>query len=72
MCESICPVDAIRYDDEVPQDETVFVKLNEDAFRGPDGSILSPGGWKKGQPALSDPTGLGAFKVTNRESGNNS
>ncbi|MEP3277703.1 MAG: ferredoxin family protein [Stappiaceae bacterium] len=62
MCETICPVDAIRYDDEVPIEETAFVKLNEEAFLETGGTLASPGGWKKGQPVLPDPDGIGKFK----------
>ena len=58
MCESICPVDAIRYDDEVPEQEQAFITLNEDAFRLADGQIAHIGGWKKDSPPLKDPPRL--------------
>ncbi|MEM5503119.1 ferredoxin family protein [Ahrensia kielensis] len=58
MCETICPVDAIRYDDEVPQGEEEFAALNDTVFRGVDGALNEPGGWKKGQKPLSDPQKL--------------
>jgi ferredoxin len=54
MCETICPVDAIRYDDEVPEGEENFATLNHTVFLGPDGVMIEPGGWKKGQKPLSD------------------
>ncbi len=58
MCESICPVDAIRYADEVPDDEAPFIKLNEDAFKDENGTLIYPGGWKKGHLPLADPSAL--------------
>ena len=58
MCESICPVDAIRYDDEVAAGEEAFVALNDAAFRAADGELIEPGGWKKGTPPVSDPPAL--------------
>ena len=58
MCESICPVDAIRYDDEVEGAELPFVELNDAAFRGDDGNLVEPGGWSKGDTPIKDPPGL--------------
>ena len=55
MCESICPVDAIRYADEVEGDELPFILLNDAAFRAEDGSLIEPGGWKKGNAPVNDP-----------------
>lgn len=54
MCESICPVDAIRYDDEVPEGEEAYAALNQSVFRDQDGKITEPGGWKKGDAPLDD------------------
>lgn len=61
MCESICPVDAIRYDDEVAEVELPFVALNDAAFRDADGTLIEPGGWKKGNDPVSDPPELAAL-----------
>ncbi|MCB1340559.1 MAG: ferredoxin family protein [Pseudooceanicola sp.] len=61
MCESICPVDAIRYADEVEEGERAFVALNDAAFRDADGTLLEPGGWKKGRPPIADPPALAAL-----------
>lgn len=55
LCESICPVDAIRYDDELPAAEADFLRLNDLAFRRPDGSLMDLGGWHKRMPPLPDP-----------------
>lgn len=63
MCESICPVDAIRYDDEVSPAEEKFVALNGDAFRQNDGDIECPGGWKKDHPPLTDPHTVARFQA---------
>jgi ferredoxin len=58
MCESICPVDAIRYDDEVAGDELPFIELNEAAFRDSEGNIVEPGGWSKSDAPIKDPHAL--------------
>lgn len=54
MCESICPVDAIRYDDEVPPEEAPYAAMNIDVFKNADGNIDQPGGWKKGMAPIKD------------------
>ena len=54
MCESICPVDAIRYDDEVPAGEEAIAALNKSVFHNQDGEVVEPGGWKKGDAPLDD------------------
>ena len=58
MCESICPVDAIRWDDEATPEEQPFVHLNAAAFHNSDGKEVAPGGWKKGNPPVVDPPQL--------------
>lgn len=54
MCESICPVDAIRYDDELEPQEALFAQINAEVFRGADGEIEEPGGWRQGMPLIAD------------------
>lgn len=54
MCESICPVDAIRYDDELEAGDAIFAEINRDVFRGPEGEIDEPGGWRKAAPPVKD------------------
>ena len=58
MCESICPVDAIRYADEVEAAEHAFIALNAAAFRKDTVALEEPGGWKKGDAPLKDPPDL--------------
>lgn len=58
MCESICPVDAIRYADEVEAAELPFIGLNEDAFRNSEGEIVELAGWSKDMTPLPDPPNL--------------
>ena len=58
MCESICPVDAIRYADEVEEAEQPFIELNVAAFCDDNGTLQEPGGWTKKQPAIKDPAHL--------------
>jgi NAD-dependent dihydropyrimidine dehydrogenase PreA subunit len=67
MCETICPVDAIRYDDEVAEDEVGFASLNDLAFRDEDGTLLEPGGWKKGAPVVKDPPLLATLPQPKKE-----
>ena len=54
ICESLCPVDAIRYEDEVEIAEQHFVLVNREVFHDANGQLLSPGGWRKGQPVIRD------------------
>ena len=61
MCESICPVDAIRYCDELPEEEKIFELINAEAFRAADGTIESPGLWRRGMPPRRDPPELLAW-----------
>jgi len=35
LCETICPVDAIRHIDDVPENETGFITKNEEFFSKP-------------------------------------
>ena len=58
MCESICPVDAIRYDDEVPEGEQAYAELNTAVFQSADGTVEEPGGWAKGMEPLHAPREL--------------
>ncbi len=64
MCESICPVDAIRYDDEAEGDEHAFIAINDAAFRDDKGDLRLPGGWSKKDAPLADPPQLAKFKET--------
>jgi len=45
LCETICPVDAIRYDDEVTAEEKVFVRINREYFEDGVTGLGEPGGW---------------------------
>lgn len=45
LCETICPVDAIRYDDEVSPEDAVFVQINREYFEEGVTGLGSPGGW---------------------------
>ncbi len=35
LCETGCPVDAIRHVDEVPEEEKNYIKINEEFFSKP-------------------------------------
>ncbi len=67
MCESICPVDAIRYDDEVPPGEEPYAAMNADVFRNQAGEIEEPGGWKKGMEPVRDVPELSERKPQNKK-----
>jgi len=32
LCETVCPVDAIRHIDDVPDEEKIYIKKNEEFF----------------------------------------
>ena len=67
MCESICPVDAIRYDDEVSVEEQPFVELNDVAFRNAEGALIKPGGWKSSNSPIADPPILSTLLQCKKE-----
>jgi ferredoxin len=45
LCETICPVDAIRYDDEVEEKDEVFVRINREYFEDSVSGLGEAGGW---------------------------
>jgi len=45
LCETICPVDAIRYDDEVDPVDQEFVRVNREYFEDAVTGLGNPGGW---------------------------
>ncbi|MCA2407214.1 4Fe-4S dicluster domain-containing protein (plasmid) [Rhizobium leguminosarum bv. viciae 248] len=54
LCLSVCPVDAISWDEEIPQSRVQFKAVNQDFF-GPDVTNWgSPGGWDKNHTTNRD------------------
>lgn len=47
LCLSICPVDAIVWDEEVPDDKRIFLDVNREFFGPPVTGLGSPGGWDR-------------------------
>lgn len=47
LCESICPVDAIRYADEVEPDDEIYVQINREYFEDSVSGLGEPGGWNE-------------------------
>ena len=45
LCETICPVDAIRYDDEVDEKDAEFVRINREYFEDSVTGLGEAGGW---------------------------
>lgn len=45
LCESICPVDAIRYDDEVEEKDAEYVRINKEYFEDAVTGLGEAGGW---------------------------
>ena len=45
LCETICPVDAIRYDDEVDEKDVEFITINREYFEASVTGLGNPGGW---------------------------
>ena len=37
LCETVCPVDAIRHVDDVPKEEQSYIEINEQFFKTDDG-----------------------------------
>lgn len=54
LCESICPVDAIRYEDEVEPDELIYVQINREYFNASVSGLGEPGGWDEGTTTTID------------------
>ena len=49
LCLSICPVDAIVWDEEIPDDKRVYLDINRDFFGPSVTGLGSPGGWQRGE-----------------------
>jgi NAD-dependent dihydropyrimidine dehydrogenase PreA subunit len=47
LCLSICPVDAIYWDRELPDDQRHFETINREFFGSEVTNLGSPGGWEK-------------------------
>lgn len=54
LCESICPVDAICYDDEVDPEDEIYVRINREYFEEQVTGLGSPGGWSPSMPTDKD------------------
>ncbi|MFK8033887.1 MAG: ferredoxin family protein [Hyphomicrobiales bacterium] len=54
LCETICPVDAISYDDEVTPEEEKFVVVNREFFEDSVTGLGSPGGWNSENTTTKD------------------
>ena len=65
VCESICPVAAIVFDDEIPADEAAFIALNRQFFDGKGERNNAPapleGGWRNGLTG-KDPKAIATWK----------
>jgi NAD-dependent dihydropyrimidine dehydrogenase PreA subunit len=59
-CEPVCPVEAINYEDDVPEDATVFVAVNAEVFA----DLGSPGGASSAAPIAVDHPLVAAAGVT--------
>lgn len=47
LCETVCPVDAIRYDDEVEEKDADFVRINREYFEDSVTGLGEAGGWSE-------------------------
>jgi len=47
LCLSVCPVDAIRADEDLPASEQPFALINAEFFGASVSGIGTPGGWKR-------------------------
>ncbi len=53
-CEPVCPVTAIFYEDDVPEEWKQFIKINEEFFGEGISGLGSPGGAAQAGPAGVD------------------
>lgn len=54
LCLSICPVDAIHYDRELPEAARPFEAINREFFGAEVSGLGDPGGWDKSVSTVAD------------------
>ncbi|MCP1169565.1 ferredoxin [Limimaricola litoreus] len=54
LCLSICPVDAIHYDEELPEEARPFAAINREFFGAEVSGLGDPGGWDKSVSVKAD------------------
>ncbi|MGR3464285.1 ferredoxin [Limimaricola sp.] len=54
LCLSICPVDAIHYDEELPEAARPFAAVNREFFGAEVSGLGDPGGWDKSVSVEAD------------------
>lgn len=62
LCLSICPVDAIMWDQEVPDEKSSYLAVNRDFFDVAVTGLGSPGGWDKSQSLANDHPYVAAYQ----------
>lgn len=67
LCESICPVDAIRFDDEVSEDDMAFVAINREYFDVSVSGLVDPVGWSKKTTTVFDHPIVRQYPVKTRD-----
>ena len=62
LCLSICPVDAIVWDQEIPNNQRHFIAVNKEFFGSGVTGMGSPGGWSKECSTTQDHPFVAAFE----------
>jgi ferredoxin len=62
LCLSICPVDAIVWDQEIPDSQRHFIAVNKEFFGSDVTGMGSPGGWSKECSTTQDHPFVAAFE----------
>lgn len=63
LCLSVCPVDAIAWDEEVSDAERPFIAVNREFFDADVTGLGSPGGWDRSISTTLDHALVAAFPV---------
>jgi ferredoxin len=61
LCLSICPVDAIVWDEEITDDNRLFLDVNREFFDSSVTGIGSPGGWDRSRSVAKDHPSIADF-----------
>lgn len=54
LCLSVCPVDAIEWDEEISEENRIFLDVNRDFFAPSTTGLGAPGGWDKSRSVDMD------------------
>lgn len=61
LCLSVCPVDAILWDEDIPPEKQIYITANRDFFGADVTGWGAPGGWERGRASPLDHPVIAAF-----------